>query len=83
MGLAGGQRGPFSPPVLPALGHWLLGHDDSPENHDDVMHVLGEFDRLPVGNYLLGGAQMNYVGIDHYRQYSHLTVMRDNNFLFC
>ena len=39
------------------------------------MHLLGEFDRLPVGNYSLGGAQMNYVGIDHHRQYSHLTVM--------
>jgi hypothetical protein len=37
------------------------------------MHLLGEFDRLPVGNYLLGGAQMNYVGIDHHRQYSHIT----------
>jgi transposase len=39
------------------------------------MHLLGEFDRLPVGNDISGGAQMNYVGIDHHRQYSHLTVM--------
>jgi hypothetical protein len=39
------------------------------------MHLLGVFDRLPVGNFILGGAQMNYVGIDHHRQYSHLTVM--------
>jgi predicted NBD/HSP70 family sugar kinase len=39
------------------------------------MHLLGEFDRLPVGNYFSGGAQMNYVGIDHHRQYSHMTLM--------
>jgi hypothetical protein len=39
------------------------------------MHLLGEFDRLSVENLLLGGAQMNYVGIDHHRQYSHMTLM--------
>src|SRR4030042_3045883 len=39
------------------------------------MHLLGEFDRLPVGNYFSGGSQMNYVGIDHHRQYSHMTLM--------
>jgi hypothetical protein len=37
------------------------------------MHLLGEFDRLPLGICYLGGAQMNYVGIDHHRQYSHIT----------
>jgi transposase len=42
------------------------------------MHLLGEFDRLPNGNYVLGGAQMNYVGIDHHRQYSHLTLMDED-----
>ena len=39
------------------------------------MHLLGEFDRLSVENLLSGGAQMNYVGIDHHRQYSHMTLM--------
>jgi hypothetical protein len=39
------------------------------------MHLPGEFGRLPGGNYFSGGAQMNYVGIDHHRQYSHLTLM--------
>ena len=39
------------------------------------MHLLGEFDRLPVGYNFSGGAQMNYVGIDHHRQYSHVTLM--------
>src|SRR4030065_1897876 len=39
------------------------------------MHLPGEIDRLPVGNSILGGAQMNYVGIDHHRQYSHMTMM--------
>jgi len=41
------------------------------------MHLLGEFDRLPVGNYLQGGAQMNYLGIDHHRQYSHITWLNE------
>jgi hypothetical protein len=39
------------------------------------MHLLGEFDRLPMENLFSGGAQMNYVEIDHHRQYSHLTLM--------
>ena len=39
------------------------------------MHLRGEFDRLPVGNYFQGGARRNYVGIDHHRQYSHMTLM--------
>jgi hypothetical protein len=39
------------------------------------MHLLGEFDRLPLENLFSGGAQMNYVGIDHHRQYSHMTLM--------
>jgi transposase len=39
------------------------------------MHLLGEFDRLSVENLFSGGAQMNYVGIDHHRQYSHMTLM--------
>jgi hypothetical protein len=37
------------------------------------MHLLGEFDRLSVGNIFSEGTQMNYVGIDHHRQYSHIT----------
>jgi len=37
------------------------------------MHLLGELDRLPVGKYFSGGVKMNYVGIDHHRQYSHIT----------
>ena len=30
---------------------------------------------------ILGGTQMNYVGIDHHRQYSHLTLraLRDED----
>jgi hypothetical protein len=40
----------------------------------EVMHLLGESGRLPVGNIFLGGAQMNHVGIDHHRQYSHMTL---------
>ena len=40
-----------------------------------MMHFLGEFDRLPIGTCYLGGAQMNYVGIDHHRQYSHITLL--------
>jgi hypothetical protein len=39
------------------------------------MHLLGEFDRLSVENLSSGGAQMNYVGIDHHRQCSHVTLM--------
>ena len=38
------------------------------------MHLLGEFDRLFEENLLSGGAQMNYVGIDHHRQYSELLI---------
>jgi len=41
------------------------------------MHLRGEFDRLPVGNYLQGGARMNYLGIDHHRQYSHITWLNE------
>ena len=45
------------------------------------MHLLGESGRLPVGNILLGGAQMNYLGIDHHRQYSHLTLMDEKGII--
>ena len=30
--------------------------------HDDVMHLLGEFERLSVERFLIGGARMNYGG---------------------
>ena len=46
-----------------------------------MIHLLGESGRLPVGNILLGGAQMNYLGIDHHRQYSHLTLMDENGII--
>ena len=39
------------------------------------MHLPRGSDRLPVGNNISGGARMNYVGIDHHRQYSHMTMM--------
>jgi len=39
------------------------------------MHFFREFDRLSVENLFSGGAQMNYVGIDHHRQYSHMTLI--------
>jgi hypothetical protein len=39
------------------------------------MHLPGGFGGLPGGNYFSEGAQMNYVGIDHHRQYSHLTLV--------
>jgi transposase len=39
------------------------------------MHLLGEFDRLLIANYFFGGAGMNYMGIDHHRQYSHVTLL--------
>jgi transposase len=39
------------------------------------MHLLRKFDRLPCRQFQQGGALMNYVGIDHHRQYSHMTVM--------
>jgi hypothetical protein len=39
------------------------------------MHLLGEFDRLSVENLFSGGAQINYVEIDHHHQYSHMTLM--------
>ena len=29
----------------------------------------------PLETVFLGGAQMNYVRIDHHRQYSHMTLM--------
>jgi hypothetical protein len=51
----------------------------SPRSRDryygDVMHVLGKFDRLPGGYFFSGGARKNYMGIDHHRQYSHMTLM--------
>ena len=31
---------------------------------------------------ILGGIQTNYAGIDHYRQYSHLTLMDEEGQVF-
>jgi len=37
------------------------------------------YDRLPARskNLNLGGAQMNYMGIDHHKQYSHITMLNE------
>jgi len=40
------------------------------------MHLLREFVILPEDQIsYLGGAQMYYMGIDHHRQYSHITLL--------
>jgi hypothetical protein len=34
-----------------------------------------EFDRIPAGRLFQEDARMNYRGIGHHRQYSHMTLM--------
>jgi hypothetical protein len=42
------------------------------------MHLLREFVTLPEDQTIyLGGALMYYMGIDHHKQYSHITVMNE------
>jgi hypothetical protein len=38
------------------------------------MHLPPGSDRLQAGNTFSRDAQMNYVGIDHHRQYSHMAL---------
>ena len=48
------------------------------------MHLLREFVTLPDNNqFYLGGALMNYMGIDHHKQYSYITLLRGVSFCAC